>query len=88
MADCLRSLKIDDQLKIGRLLDRKVGGVVSTEYLDGELRALTPDLRETRPVSQETARLRRFSRGFLTSKIRRLDQSNPSGGVVTSRTLD
>ena len=60
MADCLRSLKIDDQLKIGRLLDRKVGGVVSAEYLDGESRALTPDLRETRPVSQETARLRRF----------------------------
>jgi hypothetical protein len=47
VADCLRCLKIDDQLKIGRLLDRKVGGVVSTEYLDGESRALTPDLRES-----------------------------------------
>ena len=60
MADCLGYLKIDDQLKIGRLLDRKVGRVVSTEYLDGQSRALTPDLGKTRPVGQETAPLRRF----------------------------
>ena len=59
-AERLGRLKIDGQLKIGRLLDRKVGRLVASEYLDRQSCALKPDLFETRFVAKEAAGFGRF----------------------------
>src|SRR6516165_8486585 len=58
MADRLRGLKIDDQLKRGRLLDRKIGRLGASQHLDDHLRPLTVGLNETWPITCETTLFR------------------------------
>src|SRR6516165_3188598 len=58
MTDGFRSLKIDHQLKRGGLLDRKIGRLGATQYLDNHPRSLTKDFSQTRTVTRKAALVR------------------------------
>ena len=55
MTDRLRSLQIDHQLELGRLLDREIGRLSAAQYFDERPRPLPVDLSEARAIAYETA---------------------------------
>ena len=54
-AESLRGLQIDDQLEIGRLLDRQIGGLGATEDLTGVNADVVICLRKDRPIANQPA---------------------------------
>ena len=48
MTDRFRSLQIDHEVELGRLLDRKIGRLGAVQYFDEQPRPLPVDLSEAR----------------------------------------
>jgi len=67
VADRLRGLEIDDQLEIGRLLDRNVGWLDATKRFDNHPRRLAEDAGQASAISYQAAFFRYF-RPFVDSR--------------------
>src|SRR5215471_13915060 len=57
-ADLLCGLEVDDQLELGRLLHRQIGGLSSLENFVNVIRDAAVAVREFRPVGHESASVR------------------------------
>src|SRR6266446_4203749 len=58
--ESLGGLEIDDQLELGGPLDGKVGGVCAPQDLVNLGSGAPEEIRKTRPITHEAARLRPF----------------------------
>src|SRR5260370_40353692 len=58
MTDCLGGLQVDDEFELGRLFDRDVGRLCTTQHFDDLPRALTIHFREAGTVSNQGSVLR------------------------------
>src|SRR5450631_2146802 len=60
MADRMCSLEIDDELEIGRLLDRNVGRLDAPQRFDDHPRRLAEDTRQASAISYQATFFRHF----------------------------
>src|SRR5262245_29007834 len=60
-AECLGGLQVDDQLELGRLQDRQVGGFYAFEYPADVDAGLTVRVGDARTVAEQTARHGKFA---------------------------
>ena len=61
-AERLSSFKVDDQLELGRLLDRNVGRFRPAQNLVGELRGATVQVGQVWPIGHQASRFHEFSK--------------------------
>src|ERR1700682_2782150 len=60
VADRMCSLEIDDELEIGRLLDRNVGRLDATQHFDDHPRRLAEDARQASAICYQATFFRHF----------------------------
>src|SRR5205823_2493706 len=63
-AERLRGLNVDDQLELGRLLDRQIGRLGAFEDLAGVSAQLAPYADETSAIANQAAGLDKFTKSI------------------------